>query len=138
MAVTETSVTAGGRGRVYTPDRATLVEAIDRVTYKDWKIEHGQTGSDFIRAESTVQITFMADDNFGSLPRVFAHQFSAPPGRHPVQWWVRWLLDCIIAIERHEAMEQFRVDGAVAFNPHHSLAGPYVMPPWPKGVVSGG
>lgn len=32
--------------------------------------------------------------------------------------WERWLLDQIIEIERHEAMEFFEIDGVKVFDPH--------------------
>lgn len=47
----------------------------------------------------------------------------AVPMRHPQpddpQFWRRWLMEQFIAVERHEAMEFFEIDGVAPFFPPH-------------------
>lgn len=61
-----------------------------------------------------------------------AHQFAVPaqefvPPLTPAQW-ERWVLDRIIDVERHEAMEFFAVAGRKPFFPDHARGGdPYAI-----------
>jgi hypothetical protein len=51
------------------------------------------------------------------------HTFPVPWGAlafdGPPAWWRRWLLDRIFDVERHEAMEFFRLDNDRVFYPDH-------------------
>lgn len=54
------------------------------------------------------------------------HWFHIPPVSWKRPAWERWVLDCLLLVERHEAMEFFRVDGEAVFFPAHgSGANPY-------------
>jgi hypothetical protein len=46
------------------------------------------------------------------------HRFTAPPWT-PSDGWRRWLLEQILAVERHEACEFFQVAGDRPFYPQH-------------------
>lgn len=69
--------------------------------------------------------------------RTTQHQFVIPDfeldGRTPI----RWLFDCLLLCELHEAGEFFQVAGERPFYPHHQDEGsPYVLversePSWP-------
>lgn len=123
-----TTTTSNSDVKVWTPETKPLLDAIERCQYKDWKFElkHG-----FI-----VAVTFIANDNFGRLPRVFEHHFGAHIREghpQPVEFWERFLFDCVIRVEMHEAMELFHVNGERPFNPHREgVEGPYVLPGWPQ------
>lgn len=47
-----------------------------------------------------------------------AHRFAVPPAHIPVPW-ERWILERILDVERHEAMEYFEIDGDRPFYPWH-------------------
>ena len=51
---------------------------------------------------------------------LFIHSFAVPvPGKYGPAAWDRWVLDRILDVERHEAMEFFRVNGERPFFPRH-------------------
>ena len=49
------------------------------------------------------------------------HVFAVPPASYNRETWERWVLDCLIECERHEAMEFFKVDGKAPFFPAHGM-----------------
>lgn len=61
-------------------------------------------------------------DPEGERTARFVHTFAAPPPEL-VPEWDRWLLDRIMDVERHEAMEFFTVAGRKPFNPGHGPEG---------------
>ena len=46
------------------------------------------------------------------------HWFAVPPGEPPCGW-LRWLFDRCRDVDRHEAMEWFRIGGTRPFYPAH-------------------
>lgn len=57
--------------------------------------------------------------------RTTQHMFEMPDGCDERQF-VRWVFDCLLLAERHEAGEFFRVAGVSPFFPHHQDEGsPY-------------
>lgn len=106
-----------------------LVEVLERVTYKpEWfftlydgerEYEHLAGGSGLTLCISTMQ----PDSRNPGGERVgLAHYFVVPPAAYSAETWERWLLECIIQIEAHEAMEFFKVDGFAPFFPPHGTA----------------
>lgn len=77
-----------------------------------------------------------ADSQDPARRRTTQHQFEIPDfeldGRTPV----RWVFDCLLLCELHEAGEFFEADGGRPFYPHHQDEGsPYELvdrsePPW--------
>jgi hypothetical protein len=56
------------------------------------------------------------------------HYFIVPAATYNLQSWTRWLLDCFIKVETHEAMENFVVAGERPFAPTHGPGDdPYVV-----------
>jgi hypothetical protein len=57
------------------------------------------------------------------------HYFPVPPATWDTPTWQRWVLDCTIDCERHEAMEFIRFDGLAAFFPAHGMntSNPYLI-----------
>lgn len=63
----------------------------------------------------------------GEVYRV-KHDFPVPPAAFNAQSWRRWLLDCLIKVETHEACEFFMIDGDRPYAPHHGPGhDPYVV-----------
>lgn len=48
-----------------------------------------------------------------------AHWFIVPAATYNRSSWQRWLFDRFVDVERHEAMEFFRIDGDQPFAPNH-------------------
>lgn len=51
--------------------------------------------------------------------RTVVHYFPVPPAAYLLSSWQRWLLEQVLLVERHEAMEFFTVDGAKPYAPNH-------------------
>ncbi len=47
------------------------------------------------------------------------HYFIVPAATYNRTSWLRWLLDCFIKVETHEACEFLTIDGNKPFAPHH-------------------
>lgn len=87
-------------------------EFIERVSYKDWKFE--------VRGLSLV-ITIRCECSETGLPRTLAHIFDARVhGEFGDRELRRMVFERIAQIERHEAMEFFKVDGEAPFFPDHT------------------
>jgi hypothetical protein len=62
----------------------------------------------------TVVITVMGPDSYPPHdPMSVAHLFPVPAAAYNRASWCRWLFDCLLLVERHEAMEFFEVAGEV-------------------------
>lgn len=113
-----------------------LQEVVESVTYKPgWTLalkemyrhgEHlgGGTGT-------TLSVRLECEDSTKPGEKVGLHHlFAVPPAAYNRQTWERWVLDCIIQVETHEALEFFRVDGWAPYFPPHGFANghnPYVI-----------
>lgn len=63
-------------------------------------------------------------------PYTVTHYLWVPPESYGRSAWSRWLLDQILLVERHEAMENFRIGGSRPFAPGHGGgASPYYASP---------
>lgn len=61
------------------------------------------------------------------------HEFVVPVATYHREAWVRWVFDCFMKIEQHEACESFKVDGVRVYAPHHGNGeDPYAF--WPGGT----
>lgn len=108
--------------RQYGPDHATLTLAnvVNRVTYKpNWRIwleeiDRGQgCGGLTLMIAATVKNS-NADGDVDIL-----HLMPVIPAAYDEETWTRWVLDQILLVERHEALEFFKVDGEAPFFPEH-------------------
>jgi len=52
-------------------------------------------------------------------PYTVTHPMSVPPASHNELNWARWVLEMILLVQRHEAMEAFVVNGKRLFPPGH-------------------
>jgi hypothetical protein len=52
-------------------------------------------------------------------PYTVTHYLSVPPASHDFRNWARWVLEMILLVQRHEAMEAFVIDGERPFAPGH-------------------
>ncbi len=106
----------------------TLADVVSRVRYKDWTVtleqmterlgEHLAGGYGL-----TLRVRFDCADSTGKGgPQPLDHIFAVPPASYSAETWERWILDCLIQVETHEAMEWFKVDGRAVFFPAHGAA----------------
>lgn len=70
----------------------------------------------------TLRIRFPAPDNCDPAGTIvfLIHDFEVPARTLDDESWAKWVFDCIMLAERHEAMEKFRVAGKQVFFPAHS------------------
>ena len=52
-------------------------------------------------------------------PYTVTHYLPVPPASHDERNWARWVLEQILLVQRHEAMEAFTVGGSRPFPPGH-------------------
>jgi hypothetical protein len=56
------------------------------------------------------------------------HYFPVPPAAYNRASWQRWLFDCLLKVELHEAMEWFEIDGVKPYAPNHGPGwDPYIV-----------
>jgi len=107
---------------------------VDNCDYKpNWVIrlytkERGQ------RCEGlTLEIDVTGPNSYpeGERTLTIAHQFAVPAAAYGRGSWQRWLFDRICDVERHEAMEHFRIEDQRPFAPMHSNGNdPYFVHQW--------
>jgi hypothetical protein len=131
-----------------------LADVVARISYKpDWTItleEMRREGEHLAGGEGlTLRVRFTCADSTGKGgPQPLDHVFAVPPALYTRETWERWVLDCLVQMETHEAMEWFKVDGWAPFFPMHGTANghnPYTIqrrhpgdglpgaPAWPAG-----
>lgn len=111
------------------PDSAYLLkDVVERATYKPgWRIslqEMERTGEHLAGGEGlTLRIQFSSEDSTrpGQATQL-DHLFAVPPASYNRETWERWVLDCLIQMETHEAMEFFKIEGRAPFFPAHGTA----------------
>lgn len=113
-----------------------LIDVVGRATYKagwtftvEWRARDTEHLADTcgwtlsIKAsvvDSSVEVPADADLAIDELEHVDVdHWFNVPAVSWDGETWERWLLDRILEVERHEAMEFYCVDGAAPFFPAH-------------------
>jgi hypothetical protein len=53
------------------------------------------------------------------MNRPVKHYFAVPAATYDRETWLRWLLDCVLKVEQHEACEWFAVGGERPYGPNH-------------------
>lgn len=102
-----------------------LAEVVASVTYKPgWTLalahmerlgEHLAGGSGL-----TLRVQFRCEDSTRpGATTSLDHLFAVPPAAYNRETWERWVLDCLIQVETHEAMEWFKVNDHAPFFPAH-------------------
>lgn len=118
--------------RQVAPDPWGLRKLVDKMSYRPgWTfsledLDRGQ-GSRGL----TLKVLSKGYDTYhpeqGETYRVW-HYFPVPPAAYNEQSWIRWLLDRIIEIERHEACEFFQIGHERPYAPHHGPGNdPYIV-----------
>ena len=96
-----------------------LREVVLSITYKPgWTLQlkhmhrHGEhlAGGDGL----TLSVRLECEDSTKPGETVWPHHlFAVPPAAYNRQTWERWVLDCLIQVETHEALEFFRSMGGL-------------------------
>lgn len=90
-------------------------------TYQDWAINLGYYEREVGGEGLTLRIRFQAPDHSDpdGAAVFLIHDFEVLARVLDDESWQRWVFDCIMLALRHEAMEDFRVDGERVFFPEH-------------------
>lgn len=71
-------------------------------------------------AGTTLAITTTQPDSWDHTKTVpLWHSMPVPAAAYNEQAWTRWLLEQILLVEKHEAMEFFKINGEAPFFPSH-------------------
>ncbi len=104
-----------------------LVDVVAHITYKPgWEITvtHQDVTGEHLGGGSGLYlgVGWTAEDSTGSggIGHPY-HVFAVPPAAYNRETWERWVLDCLIECETHEAIEFFKVDGWAPFFPPHGM-----------------
>ena len=116
--------------RQYAPFPTALAEIVEAMAYKEfWTFELVDLERDHESVHSgsagglTLVICSETEDAYRNHRRSVVHYFPVPAATYDERSWRRWVLDCLIKIETHEACEFFRIQGADGdvrpFAPNH-------------------
>lgn len=115
------------------PDPIELRRLVDEVEYRpEWRI---RLIDDHDRGQGSIGMTLDVvthgfdsyNTDYGETYRVH-HYFPVPPASYNRNSWQRWLFNCLLLVERHEAMEFFVVAGERPYAPNHGPGhDPYVV-----------
>ncbi len=95
---------------------------INNLTYKEsWSFSIGSYAS----WQKILRIQLKVRDSNSTTQVLVDHQFPIPPYFMTYEDAERWMLDCILLVEQHEACEHFRIGERAPFYPDH---GPYGHP----------
>ena len=108
-----------------------LESLVNRMSYREgWTFTlHDR----YDRGQRSSGLTFTA---VGTYPDTYtpeniirvAHLFPVPPAAYDERSWRRWIFERILEIERHEAMEFFKIDDKRPYAPHHGPGNdPYII-----------
>jgi hypothetical protein len=77
----------------------------------------------------TLSISFTVQNSVEPGQITSLHYFPVPPATWDTETWERWVLDCVIDCERHEAMEFIRFGDRAPFFPTHgqNSSNPYLI-----------
>ncbi len=113
--------------RQYGPYPTELAALVERLHYRPgWlfalnDLERDPAGTHGAAAGGLTLVVFadVHDTYNPNLRRPVNHYFPVPAATYNEASWVRWLLDCCLLVEQHEACEWFRLDGLRPFAPTH-------------------
>lgn len=117
--------------RQYGPQESVdiLRDLVPRISYKQgwtFRLEEIDRGQGCGGLTLLIGATVPNSVGQGTVP--ILHLMPVMPAAYDRETWVRWILDQILLVERHEAMEFFRVDGdAPYFSEHAPGRDPYVV-----------
>lgn len=103
-----------------------LEEVVKHVSYKPgwwFSLEYRARNGEHLAGGGGLTLTVGADlpdsTNNGATSTGVGHFFAVPPAAYNQETWERWVLDCILQVELHEALEWFHIDDQVPFFPAH-------------------
>jgi hypothetical protein len=110
------------RNRQVGPDDAAdiLARLVPRITYKPgWTFELAEISRGQGCEGLTLMIGATVSDSFGNGTVGVLHLMPVLPAAYDEESWIRWILEQILLVEQHEALEFFRVDGEQPYFPEH-------------------
>lgn len=101
---------------------AILADLVARTTYKPgWTLELRELDREQGSQGLTLCISATVPDSLHPGQTVsFLHLMPVMPAAYDAETWTRWLLDQLLLVEQHEALEFFKVDGNAPFFPEHA------------------
>lgn len=119
------------RNRQVGPDDAAgvLADLVERVAYKPgWSFQLQEISRGQGCEGLTLMIGATVRDSFGDGDVAVLHLMPVPGAAYDEGAWRRWILEQVLLVERHEALEFFRVDGDQPFFPNHDAGkDPYAI-----------
>jgi hypothetical protein len=99
-----------------------LAQLVERVTYKPgWKFELQEVNRGQGCAGLTLMISATLDDSSNPGAKVgVLHLMPVLPAAYDEDAWMGWILEQIMLVEQHEALEFYKVDGEAPFFPGHA------------------
>ena len=110
-----------------------LADVVARVSYKPgwcvWLKDMERDTEHLAGSEGlTLCIAATVQDSTSDDTTTVEHWFAVPPAEYDAETWQRWVLDQVLLVEQHEALEFFRVDGAAPYFPAHGQGrNPYTI-----------
>lgn len=96
-----------------------LSEIVDETTYRpEWELRT-ELRSDGVMMLQIISQGYDTHHVERGQNYCVLHEFIVPPATYNRQSWTRWILDCLIKVETHEACEFFKVGGRLPFAPNH-------------------
>ena len=103
-----------------------LAEVIGRATYKPgwhFRLYNGERPHEHLAGGTGLTFVIVIPNIMNSTDHTqqvgLSHYFIPPAAAWASEQWERWVLECIMQVECHEAMEFFKVDGWAPFFPPH-------------------
>lgn len=105
------------------PFPVSLQGIVESVVYKEWALNLGFYEREIGGEGLTLRIRLPAPDSREpDGPVIFwIHDFEVPARVLNDEAWTKWVFDCVMLAERHEAMEAFFVNGEQVFFPAHDF-----------------
>lgn len=110
------------RNRQIGPEAPTDVLAglVSQVSYKDgWGFELREVDREQGSEGLTLCISAPVKDSYSDTIINILHYMPVPPAGYDERTWKRWIVDQVILVETHEALEFFRINDEVVFPPNH-------------------
>lgn len=103
------------------PDPQPLRDLLASLSYKDgWRFELADTDRGQGSKGLTLQIIATVPDSYNPDRKLRVwHYMPVPPAAYDLRSWQRWLLDQVLLVEQHEAMEFFQIGDRRPYAPNH-------------------
>lgn len=101
--------------------RAILEDLVRRLSYKTWQFNLRDVDRGQGCVGTTLEIGAEVPDSWDPSKTVgFLHLMPVPAAAYNASSWTRWIFAQILDVERHEAMEFFKIDGEAPYFPSHA------------------